>query len=95
MKTLTTGMDVVDLSRRGIARISSDGMNEERLHVLRVDANVGSRLIGPERGSRQVVAVDDPFHLEVLFQSQGHAASSRVQIHLWRENGGRENTSEA
>ncbi len=81
-------MDVVDLSYQGIAGIASHGMRQGRLHVLRVDANIGSCLVGPERGGRQVVIVDDPLHIEVLLQTQGHAAGSHVQIQYRRPTGG-------
>lgn len=86
---LTTGMDVVDLSHRRIARIAaSDGLKQECLHVLRVDANIGSRLIGPERGSCQVVVVDDPLHVKEFFHAETHAAGSREQIHCTQEDDG-------
>jgi hypothetical protein len=81
-------MDVVDLSHRGIAGIALHGMHQECLHVLCVDANVGSRLVGPVCGDYQVVIVDDPPPVEVLLQTQGHAAGSRVQIKYGRPTSG-------
>ncbi len=83
-----TGMDVVNLSHRGIAGIALHGIRQECLHVLSVDANIGSRLVDPEHGGRQVVIVDNPLHVKVLLQTQGHAAGSRVQIQYSRPTGG-------
>ncbi len=81
-------MDMVDLTHGGIAGILLHGMHQERLHVLHVDANIKSCLVGPERGGCQVVVVDDPPHVKVLLQTQGHAPSSHVQIQYGRPTGG-------
>jgi len=85
---LTASMDVVHLSHRRVAKIASDGLTQECFHVLRVDVNIGPRLISPERGSCRVVVVDDPLHVKEFFHAKRHAASTREQIHCTQEDGG-------
>ncbi len=81
-------MDVVDLSHQGIAGIALHRMRQEHLRIRCVETNIGSCLVGPERGSRQVVVVDNPLHVKVLLQTQGHSTGSRVQIQYGRPTGG-------